>query len=52
MTEEELENLTIEEWTELMNQSGRVNCAVNLGQDFDEQESGNEDFGTIDLFKD
>jgi hypothetical protein len=52
MTEEELDKLSVEEWIELMDQNERVSCAVNLDQDFDEQESGNEDFGTIDLFKD
>ena len=52
MTEEELDKLSVEEWAKLMEQNERVSCAVNMDQDFDEQESGNEDFGTIDLFKD
>lgn len=49
---EELDKLSVEEWAKMMDQNERVSCAMDLEQDFDEEGSGNEDFGTIDLFKD
>lgn len=53
MTEEELDKLSVEEWAKMMDQNGRVSHAVvDLDLDTDGEGSTNDDFGTIDLFKD
>jgi|LSQX01.1.fsa_nt_gb hypothetical protein len=52
MTEEELDKLSVEEWIKMMDQNERVSHAVDLDLDTDGEESSNDDFGTIDLFKD
>ena len=52
MTEEELAKLSVEEWIKMMDQNERVSHAVDLDQDQNGEGSTNDDFGTIDLFKD
>lgn len=52
MTEEEMDKLSIEELAKMMDQNERVSCAVDLNQDLDDEQCGNGEFGTIDLFKD
>ena len=52
MTEEELDKLSVEEWIKMMDQNERVSHAVDLDLDTDGEGSTNDDFGTIDLFKD
>lgn len=52
MTEEELDKLSVEEWIKMMDQNERVSHAVDLDRDQNGEGSTNDDFGTIDLFKD